>query len=75
MKNKILDKEKIMSKLDELNGYLEELNEIKIEDFDEYIKSIEKKRASERLLQVLIETVIDVCNIIVSRTTSQRLVA
>ena len=66
MKNKILDKEKIMSKLDELNGYLEELNEIKIDDFNEYIGSIEKKRASERLLQVSIEVVIDVCNIIVS---------
>ncbi|MBS3092871.1 DUF86 domain-containing protein [Candidatus Pacearchaeota archaeon] len=66
MKNRTLDKEKIISKLDELDSYLEELNEIKIDDFNEYIGSIEKKRASERLLQVSIEVVIDVCNIIVS---------
>ena len=66
MKNRTLDKEKIISKLDELDSYLEALNEIKIDDFNEYIGSIEKKRASERLLQVSIEVVIDVCNIIVS---------
>jgi len=35
-------------------------------DLDEYNGSIEKKRACERLLQISIENVIDICNIIIS---------
>ena len=66
MRNKNLDKEKIFSKLDELDDYIEELEKIKPMDLDEYNGSIEKKRACERLLQISIETVLDICNIIVS---------
>lgn len=62
----MIDKEKILAKIDELDGYLEEIETIKPVTFDEYEKSIEKKRACERLLQISIENVIDVCNIIVS---------
>ncbi len=59
-----MDKKRILAKLDELNSYLEELDKIKLNDFDEYKSSIENKRACERLLQISIETVIDICNII-----------
>src|SRR5438046_1994150 len=62
----MIDKEKILSKIDDLNKYLDELDEIKPLNFDEYKKSIEKKRSCERLLQISIEAVIDICNIIIS---------
>lgn len=63
---KSLDKERILSKLDQMNGYLEELEEIRPLDYKEYKLSIVTKRACERLLQLSIETMIDTCNIIVS---------
>ncbi len=61
-----MDKKRIFSKFEEMDKYLEELNEIKPSNFDEYKNLIEKKRACERLLQIIIESVIDVCNIITS---------
>lgn len=66
MNNKKIDKEKILSKIDELDGYIEELEKIMPKDFKEYESSIEKKRACERLLQISIETIIDILNIITS---------
>ena len=65
MKNAI-DEDKVLSKIDELNKYLEELEKIRPLDFEEYRKSIEKKRSCERLLQISVESVIDTCSIIVS---------
>jgi len=62
----MIDKKKILSKIDELNNYLEELENIMPKDFEEYKNSIEKKRACERLLQISIETLIDIANILVS---------
>ncbi|MEK6893599.1 MAG: DUF86 domain-containing protein [Nanoarchaeota archaeon] len=62
----MIDKEKILSKVDELNRYLDELDEIKPSEYEEYKSSIEKKRSCERILQISIETVIDVCNILFS---------
>ncbi len=53
-------KQRLLSKIDELNEYLEEIDKIKPQSFEEYNSSIEKKRACERLLQVLIEVVIDI---------------
>src|SRR3989344_7740813 len=61
-----MDKKRIMAKIDELDSYLTELDEIKPSDFEEYIGSIEKKRACERLLEISIETMLDICNIIIS---------
>lgn len=61
----MLDKERILSKIDELNVYLAELKEIIPSDFKEYQK-IEKKRSCERLLQLEIECVIDICKMFVS---------
>jgi len=61
-----IDKKRILTKIDELNGYMEELEKIKPASFSEYKSEIGKKRACERLLQISVECVIDICNIIVS---------
>ncbi|MGQ4914956.1 MAG: type VII toxin-antitoxin system HepT family RNase toxin [Candidatus Asgardarchaeia archaeon] len=61
-----IDKDRILGKLSELDTYLAELSEIIPHDFDEYKRSIAIRRACERLLQILIECVIDICNILVS---------
>ena len=61
----MLYRERILIKLDQLYGYLGELREILPDDFAIYRK-VEKKRASERLLQVSIEAVIDICHLLVA---------
>ena len=61
----MLDRERILAKIDVLDGYLKELREILPASFDEY-KKIEKRRACERLLQVSIECIIDICGLMVT---------
>ncbi len=61
----MLDKERILSKLDELDSYLGELKSIMPKSYAEYSKSVEKKRSCERLLHIAIECVIDICSLIV----------
>ncbi len=61
----MLDRERILAKLDELDGYLRELRDIAPATLAAYRK-IETKRACERLLQIAIECVIDVGNLIIS---------
>jgi len=61
----MLDRERILGKIDELDMYLGELAQIAPEDFLEYQKT-EKKRSCERLLQLCIECVIDICKFFVS---------
>lgn len=61
----MLDRERILAKLDELEGYLKELRQIAPASFAEYQK-VEKRRACERLLQIAIESVIDVCSLFVT---------
>ncbi len=61
----MLDKSRILSKLDELDTYLSELKTVMPNSYEEYTRSIEKKRSSERLLHILTERVIDVCALIV----------
>ncbi|MBS3079149.1 DUF86 domain-containing protein [Candidatus Pacearchaeota archaeon] len=61
-----MDQERILSKIDELDNYLEELKNIKPNEFEEYENSIEKKRACERLLHLSIENALDICNLLVS---------
>ncbi len=56
----MLDLERLLAKIDELDGYRQEIHEISPENFEEF-KRTEKKRACERLLQVSIESVIDIC--------------
>ncbi len=53
-------KKRLLSKIDDINKYLEELHTISLTSLEEYKESIEKKRACERLLQILIESVIDI---------------
>jgi uncharacterized protein YutE (UPF0331/DUF86 family) len=60
-----LDRERVLIKLAELETYLRELRMIAPRSFDEYL-AVEKKRACERLLQLAIETVLDVCHLLVS---------
>ncbi len=62
----MLDRERILAKLDDLDGYLEELRQVVPETYARYTESVEKRRACERLLQMSIEYVIDVCALFVS---------
>jgi uncharacterized protein YutE (UPF0331/DUF86 family) len=62
----MLDRERILGKLDELDGYLGELRQVVPESYARYVESVEKRRACERLLQISIECVIDVCALLVS---------
>jgi uncharacterized protein YutE (UPF0331/DUF86 family) len=61
-----VDKERILSKLAELDGYLHELEEVSPKSYKVYRTSIEKKRACERLLHISIECVFDICSILTS---------
>ena len=61
-----MDKEKILNKIAEMEGYVSELKRIAPKSFNEYKNSLEKRRACERLLQISIEAVIDVCNVLVT---------
>ena len=60
----MVDRDRILAKLDQLEGYLEELRQVLPETFGEYQK-VEKKRACERLMQIAIEATIDVCHMFV----------
>lgn len=60
----MLDRDRLLAKIDVLEGYLKELREILPGSFEEY-KRVEKRRACERLLQVSIECVIDICGLMV----------
>ncbi|MBI2673643.1 DUF86 domain-containing protein [Candidatus Woesearchaeota archaeon] len=61
----MIDKERVLIKIDEMMGYLEELRRINPNSIKDYINLIEKRRACERLLQITIECIIDICTIIV----------
>lgn len=60
-----LDRERILIKIDQLDGYLRELSTIAPRTRTQYT-GIEKKRACERLLQLSVEVVIDICSILVA---------
>lgn len=61
----MLDRDRILAKIDELDGYLGELRQVAPATFRAY-QAIEKKRACERLLQIAIEAVIDICGLLVA---------
>lgn len=46
----MIDKERILAKIDELDSYLKDLLKITPDNFEDF-KKIEIKRSSERLLQ------------------------
>ena len=61
----MVDRERILVKMAELDGYLNELRQILPKSFDDYVRSIEKRRACERILQIAVEAVIDICAMLV----------
>lgn len=60
----MLDRERILAKLDELDAYLSELREIAPASFEAYKGA--NKRACERLLQISIECTLDICKLFVT---------
>ena len=60
-----MDKKRILAKLGELASYKRELEDILPEDFDGYMDSNDARRACERLIHIMIETVIDTSALIV----------
>lgn len=56
----MVDRDRVLAKVDELDSYLKELTQIIPANFPEYTV-IEKKRSCERLLQLSIECAIDIC--------------
>lgn len=61
----MVDRERILAKVDELDGYLNELRQVLPESFEAY-QRIEKRRSCERLLQIAIECTIDICALVVT---------
>jgi len=60
-----MDNERILSKISELEKYIGELNQILPGSEEEYITSIKDRRATERILQISIECILDICAILV----------
>lgn len=60
-----MDKERIFIKLDEIDQYLKEIEEIVPASPEEYSPDLMRKRALERLIQITIEAVMDVCALLV----------
>ena len=61
----MVDRDRVLAKLDELDGDLDELRTIAPTDFEEYAR-IEKKRSCERLIQMAVEATIDTCAMLVT---------
>ena len=61
----MVDRERILARLDDLDTFLRELRSIAPKSLDEYLKT-EKRRACERLVQVAVEALIDICGLLVS---------
>jgi len=57
----MVDRERILAKLDELEGYIKELRQVVPASFAEYMENLEKKRACERLLQLSVQCMMDIC--------------
>jgi uncharacterized protein YutE (UPF0331/DUF86 family) len=64
-KSRVVDRDRVLAKLDELDGYLAELRSIAPSQFEEYLR-VERKRACERLAQVAVEAALDVCALLVT---------
>ncbi len=56
----MVDRARVLVKVDELKGYLKELRNIAPKDIEQYRRT-PTKRACERLLQLCIECAIDIC--------------
>jgi len=60
-----MDKERICIKLDELDQYLQEIEEIMPSSSGDYFPDLMRRRALERLIQITIEAVMDVSAMLV----------
>ena len=61
----MIDRDRLLVKLDELDGYLRELRSVAPGRFEDY-RRVVTKRACERLVQVAVEAVIDACGVLVA---------
>lgn len=61
----MVDRERVLARIDDLRGYLTELRALVPTDLAAYRES-RTKRACERLLQIAIEGVLDICSLLVS---------
>lgn len=62
----MMDKDRLIEKMDELEMYLRELEEYLPDDKEEYLKNGMSKRACERTFQLACEDILDICNLIIS---------
>ena len=60
-----MDSERILSKISELEKYISELNQILPDSEEAYLTSTKTRRAIERILQISIECILDICAIMV----------
>jgi len=60
-----LDRERVLAKLDEMSGYVNELKEMLPEE-EKYRRDIVKKRACEKTVELAIESLLDAAAILVS---------
>ena len=60
----MVDRDRVLAKLDDVDRYLGELRTLVPERFEEY-EQLERKRACERTVQLCIEAVIDTCALLV----------
>jgi uncharacterized protein YutE (UPF0331/DUF86 family) len=61
----VVDRDRVLAKIDEMRGYVAELRRIAPATLEEY-QRIATKRACERLVQIAVECAIDVCQLLVS---------
>ena len=61
------DKEILVSKIDHLKNYLEELKSFEPVSFHEYLQDKMRRRAIERLLQLVVEVACDINSFILSK--------
>lgn len=62
----LLDNERLLEKIDELEKYLSELEEYLPPEEEEYLSDSLRKRACERAFQLACENLLDICNLIIS---------
>lgn len=61
----MVDRQRVLSRISELDGYLVEIEQIRPEAREQY-EDVVKRRACERLLQISIETVVTICQLLVA---------
>jgi uncharacterized protein YutE (UPF0331/DUF86 family) len=60
-----MDRQRLLVKMGQLEQYMNELKEVVPEQEEKYLNSTLHKRAVERILQMSIETAIDICAILI----------